>query len=138
MGPAARRGLRRTAWRSRRNRKAARRHPLVALPRPLPAAAALSGPAAIRKSFRPTASRTRGSQTQNPNQNPLQPASRSPLAQTMEADISKLRKTGHFYFALTRVPRLVSNLVRNVPLLTSSEVSPFGFVVSCRWLGLER
>ena len=82
MGPAARRGLRRTARRSRRNRKAARRHALAALPRPLPAAALLSGSAAIRKSFRPTASRTCGSQTKtpNPNQNPLQPASRSSLA----------------------------------------------------------
>ena len=46
----------------------------------------------------------------------------------MEPDISILRKTGHFYFALTRRHARhedVSSLVRNVPLFTSLEVSPF-------------
>jgi hypothetical protein len=60
----------------------------------------------------------------------------------MEADISIWRKTGHFYFALTReyprvpastrVPRVrectresLSKLFRNVPILTSLEMPPF-------------
>jgi hypothetical protein len=51
----------------------------------------------------------------------------------MEADISIWRKTGHFYFALTReYPRVrectresLSKLFRNVPILTSLEMPPF-------------
>jgi hypothetical protein len=80
---------------------------LVALPRPLSAPASLSRTgAAVRKCFRPTASRTRGtkSETQKRNQTQIPCACRSPLEKTMEADISILRKTGHFYFALTLAP----------------------------------
>jgi hypothetical protein len=43
----------------------------------------------------------------------------------MEADISIWRKTGHFYFALTRICQQMSSLFRNVPILTSLELSPF-------------
>src|ERR1700733_14384539 len=103
LGRAAPGCLRWTARRPRGNRKASRRHPLAALPRPLSAAARLPGGRAIRKSFRPTASRACGSQTQtpNPNQNPLHSASQSSMEKALEADNSKLQKTGHFYFALT-------------------------------------
>jgi hypothetical protein len=62
-----------------------------------------STPATVRKSFRPTASRTRGTQKQNQNQTQISCACRSPMEKTLEADISSLRKTGHFYFALTRI-----------------------------------
>ena len=82
------------------------RKPLVALPGPLSAPAGLpqSG-AAARKSFRPTASRTCGTNTEPPKQNQSQIpcACRTPLEKTVEADISILLETGHFYFALTRV-----------------------------------
>ncbi|MGA8766428.1 MAG: hypothetical protein WB559_05385, partial [Candidatus Acidiferrales bacterium] len=59
-------------------------------------------------------------QTSNPNQNPPQPASPSPLAQTLEADISKLRKTGHFYFALTRAKAGPVTPLRSPPGTKSS------------------
>jgi len=60
--------------------------------------------AAFHKSFRPTASRTCGTntETQKPKQTQIPCACRAPLEETMEADISIWRKTGHFYFALTR------------------------------------
>src|SRR5260370_2676543 len=77
---------------------------LATLPRPLSAPAPLpSTPATVRKSFRPTASRTYGTNTETQKQNQTQiPCTRtSPLEETMEPDISILRKTGHFYFALT-------------------------------------
>jgi hypothetical protein len=62
-------------------------------------------PATVRKSFRPTASRTCGTNTETQKQNQTQiPCARSsPLEETVEPDISILRKTGHFYFALTRI-----------------------------------
>ena len=78
-------------------------------PRPRSAPALLSRTcAAVRKSFRPTASRTCGttSETQNQNQTQTPCACRSPLEKTMEADISIWQKTGHFYFALTRAMEL--------------------------------
>ena len=37
-----------------------------------------------------------------PKSKPSHPASRSPVAKSLEADISIWRKTGHFYFALTK------------------------------------
>src|SRR5260370_27619650 len=92
------------SWSCGRYRTAVGRKPLVALPRPLSAPASLPRTrAAARKSFRPTASRTRGTntETQKQNQTQIPCACRSPLEKTMEADISILRKTGHFYFALT-------------------------------------
>jgi len=69
-----------------------------------PAAPLPSTPATIRKSFRPTASRTCGknTETQKQNQTQIPCACRSPLEKTLEADISIRRKTRHFYFALTR------------------------------------
>src|SRR5258706_7684457 len=79
---------------------------LATLPRPLPAPAPLpSTPATVRRSFRPTASRTRGakSKTKRQNQTQIPCACASPLEETVEPDISILRKTGHFYFALTRI-----------------------------------
>ncbi len=79
---------------------------LATFPRPLPAPAPLpSTPATVRKSFRPTASRTCGTntETQKQNQTQIPCACTSPLEETMEPDISILRKTGHFYFALTRI-----------------------------------
>src|SRR5207245_1014821 len=77
---------------------------LAAFSRPLPAATALPGGAAICNSFRPTACRSCRSKTQTPNQdqNQTHPLSRSPLEETLEADISTWQKTGHFYFALTQ------------------------------------
>jgi len=104
LGVTAGRSLCGAAWSCRRDRTAVGRKPLVALPRPLSAPALLSRTrAAVRKSFRPTASRTCGttSETQNQNQTQTPCACRSPLEKTMEADISIWQKTGHFYFALT-------------------------------------
>src|SRR5216683_99358 len=103
-GGTAGRSLCGASWSCGRDRTAVGRKPLVALPRPLSAPASLPRTrAAARKSFRPTASRTRGTNTETPKQNQTQIpcACRSPLEKTMEADISILRKTGHFYFALT-------------------------------------
>src|SRR5207245_11477426 len=79
--------------------------PRAACSPPLPAATALPGGAAICNSFRPTACRSCRSKTQTPNQdqNQTHPLSRSPLEETLEADISTWQKTGHFYFALTLV-----------------------------------
>src|SRR5207245_9316273 len=103
LGLAARKRLRRIARGSRGNRAAAGRIPLAAFSRPLPAATALPGGAAICNSFWPTACRSCRSKTQTPNQdqNQTHPLSRSPLEETLEADISTWQKTGHFYFALT-------------------------------------
>src|SRR6202030_901349 len=41
-------------------------------------------------------------ETQKPKQTQIPCACRAPLEETMEADNSIWRKTGHFYFALTR------------------------------------
>ncbi|MGC1290291.1 MAG: hypothetical protein WA855_03320 [Candidatus Acidiferrales bacterium] len=49
----------------------------------------------------------------------------------MEADISILRKTGHFYFALTRA-RSVFLRVRNAWLNPGAVSLPTGFVFSAR------
>src|SRR5271165_1144844 len=59
--------------------------------------------AKAHKSFRPTASRTCGTNSKNQKQDPTQIpcACKSPLEKIMEPDISIERKTGHFYFALT-------------------------------------
>jgi hypothetical protein len=86
-------GLRGAAGGARRNPAAARWQSLASFPRPLPATPALPSRAAIRKSFRPTASRPCGSQTKtpNPNQNPLQSTSPSPLEEVLGADISTFR-----------------------------------------------
>ena len=105
LGVSAGRSLCGASWSGGRNRTAIGRKPLAALPRPLSAPAGLPRTGAnIRKSFRPTASRTRGTegQTQNQKQTQIPCACRAPLEKTMEADISTLRKTGHFYFGDTR------------------------------------
>lgn len=103
LGPAARTSLRRDARRARRDRAAPRRHALAALSRPLLATEPVPRRAAIGKSFRPTACRPCRSKTKAPHhhQNQIQSASRPPLEEALEADISIRRKTGHFYFALT-------------------------------------
>ena len=77
---------------------------LDTLPRPLsPPAPLPSTPATFRKSLRPTASRTRGTtETQKQKQTQIPCACPAPLEETVEPDISILRKSGHFYFALTR------------------------------------
>jgi len=98
-----------------RDRTAVGWKPLVALPRALSEPAPLPRtPAAVRKSFRPTASRTCGTNTETSKQNKTQMpcASRSPLEKAMEADISMWRETGHFYFALTRNFEFVFSLDR--------------------------
>jgi Helix-turn-helix domain len=98
LGCAAGRCLRGAARRWRGNRTPAGWQSLASFSRPLLAASGLSGRAAIRKSFRPTACRTCGSKskTQNRKKGQIYSASGSPLA-----DISIWQKTGHFYFALT-------------------------------------
>ena len=103
LGPAARTSLRRDARRARRDRAAPRRHALAALSRPLLATEPVPRRAATGKSFRPTACRPCRSKTKAPHhhQNQIQSASRPPLEEALEADISIRRKTGHFYFALT-------------------------------------
>jgi hypothetical protein len=105
LGSTAGRSLCRASWSCGRDRTAVGRKPLAALPRALSAPALLPRTHAnVRKSFRPTASRTCGTTTKTQNQNHTQipRACKSPLEETMEADISIWRKTGHFYFALTR------------------------------------
>src|SRR3989441_11741470 len=121
LGRAPRTSLCWPARGSRRNRTTARWQPLAALPRPLSAAGGLPRRAAtIGKSFRPTASRSCRSKTETPNQNQNQIHSscQPPLEATVEADISILRKTGHFYFALTATgasPQEESPLSRGIP-----------------------
>jgi hypothetical protein len=105
LGSTAGRSLCRASWSCGRDRTAARRKPLAALPRALSAPAGLPRTgAAVRKSFRPTASRTCGTntKTQKQNQTQIPCTCKPPLEKTMEADISIWRKPGHFYFALTR------------------------------------
>ena len=52
----------------------------------------------------PLASRTRGpTATGKPNQTKISCACPAPLEEALEPDISILRKTGHFYFALTSI-----------------------------------
>src|SRR3984893_4291361 len=93
-----------TAWSCGRDRTAVGWKPLDALSRALSAPALLPRTrASDRKSFRPTASRTCGTntETQKQNQTQIPCACKSPLEKTMEADISIWQKPGHFYFALT-------------------------------------
>src|SRR5260370_21957168 len=101
----ARRCLRRITRGARGDRKALGWQSLAALPRPLSAAAPLPCGAALGNSFRPTAYRSRRTKTQSTkqDQNQIHPASRSPLEETLEADISTWQKTGHFYFALSEL-----------------------------------
>src|SRR5258706_587623 len=109
LGTTAGRRLCGASWSCGRDRTAVGRKPLAALPRPLSAPAGLPRTgAAVRKSFRPTASRTCGTNTETPkpNQTQIPCACRSPLEKTLEADISIWRKPGHFYFALT-VPKFL-------------------------------
>src|SRR5258707_14074171 len=106
LGRATRRSVRGSSRCAGGNRTTTGWLALATLPRPLSAPAPLpSTPATVRKSFRPTASRTRGTNTetqkQKENQTQIPCACRSPLEETVEPDISILRKTGHFYFALT-------------------------------------
>src|ERR1700722_14067637 len=104
LGSTAGRSMCGASWSGGRNRTALGRKLLVALPRALSAPARLPRTgAAFRKSFRPTASRTCGTntETQKPKQTQIPCACRAPLEETMEADNSIWRKTGHFYFALT-------------------------------------
>src|SRR6202165_3927918 len=107
LGRATRRSLRRSSRCAGGNRTKTGWLALATLPRPLsPAAPLPSTPATVRKSFRPTASRTCGTNTKTQKQNQTQTqipcACSSPLEETVEPDISTWRKTGHFYFALTR------------------------------------
>ncbi len=109
-GVAAGRSLCGASWSCGGDRTAVGRKPLAALPRPLSAPARLPRTgAAVRKSFRPTASRTCGTNTKTPKQNQTQiPCTcKPPLEKTMEADISIWQKPGHFYFALTHEYRHV-------------------------------
>src|ERR1700674_1333768 len=106
LGRATRRSLRRSSRCAGGNRTKTGWLALATLPRPLsPAAPLPSTPATVRKSFRPTASRTCGTNTKTQKQNQTQTqipcACSSPLEETVEPDISTWRKTGHFYFALT-------------------------------------
>jgi len=103
-GSTAGRSMCGASWSCGRDRTALGRKPLVALPRAISAPARLPRiGAAFRKSFRPTASRTCGTntETQKPKQTQIPCACGAPLEETLEADISIWRKTGHFYFALT-------------------------------------
>src|SRR3984957_13114783 len=111
LGSTAGRSMCGASWSGGRNRTALGRKLLVALPRALSAPARLPRTgAAFRKSFRPTASRTCGTntETQKPKQTQIPCACRAPLEETMEADNSIWRKTGHFYFALTPVVRTLN------------------------------
>jgi hypothetical protein len=91
---------------TRGDRTEDRRQSPASFRQPLPATAGSSGRAANHPPFRPTVSRPCGSQTKTTNtkQNPLQSTSRSPLEGILEANISKLPRIGHFYFALTVGP----------------------------------
>ena len=93
LGRVARTGLRRLTRGARGDRTASGRFALAAFPRPLPAAARLSGGAAIGNSFRPTACRSRRSKTQSSHQgqNQIHSPAPSPLEERLEADISTLR-----------------------------------------------
>src|SRR6202162_6467255 len=104
LGRATRRSMRGSSRSAGGSRTASGWLTLATLPRPLsPLAPLPSTPATVRKSFRPTASRTCGtkSKTKRQNQTQIPCACRAPLEETVEPDISILRKTGHFYFALT-------------------------------------
>jgi hypothetical protein len=79
-----------------------RRLARAALPRSLLAVAPLSERTAQRKSFRPTASRTCAAKTKTQTQNKHQNQMHSSPGPSLE-DISIWQKTGHFYFALTRI-----------------------------------
>ena len=105
LGCTPGRSLPRTAGCSSGNRTTAGWLSLAALPEALSAPAALSrADVGFRKSLRPTASRTYETKSPTPKgvQTQIPCASRTPLEKTVEADISTLRKRGHFYFALTR------------------------------------
>ena len=94
LGRATRRSLRGSAGCASGNRTTTGWFALATLPRPLSPPAPLPRiPATIRKSFRPTASRTHRQSTRKS----LQKCSSKPPM----ADISIWQKTGHFYFALT-------------------------------------
>ena len=104
LGRATRRSLRRSSGCTGGNRTTTGWLALATLPRPLsPPAPLPSTPATVRKSFRPTACRTRGTKSRNQKtkSNPNTMCLPITLEETMEPDISILRKTGHFYFALT-------------------------------------
>src|SRR5580693_3287697 len=104
LGSTAGRSLCGASWSCGGDRTAVGWKPLAALPRPLSAPASLPRTAAaVRKSFRPTASRTCGTntKTQKQNQTQIPCTCKPPLEKTMEADISIWQKPGHFYFALT-------------------------------------
>src|SRR4029450_11264162 len=105
LGRATRRSVRRSSRRAGANRTTIGWLALATLPRPLsPPAPLPSPPASVRKSFRPTASRTRETNRTTPKEKQTQIpcARRSPLEETVEPDISILRNIGPFYFALTR------------------------------------
>ena len=100
LGSSAGRSLCRAAGSGGRDRTAVRRKPLAALPGPLSTLAFLPRTgAAARKSFRPTASRTCGTNTADPKTKskpkyhvPAEPS----LEKTVEADISTWQKTRTF------------------------------------------
>ena len=99
LGSTAGRSMCRASWSCGRHRTALGRKLLVALPRAISAPARLPRTgAASRSPFRPTASRTCGTntETQKPKQTQIPCACRAPLEKTMEADISIWRKTWTF------------------------------------------
>src|ERR1700719_3725400 len=119
LGRTPRRSVRRSSRCTGGNRTASGWLALATFPRPLPAPAPLpSTPATVPKSFRPTASRTCGTntETQKQNQTQIPCACSSPLEETVGPDISILRKTGHFYFALTRSGEFNGALLRGALL----------------------
>ena len=91
----------------RSNRRFARRldgSHLATLPRPLPAPL----PSTLRPSASPSGLRPAGLAEQTPKPKyQIKPKyhvpAHHPREETVEPDISMLRKTGHFYFALTRI-----------------------------------
>src|SRR6202171_908151 len=97
LGRPPRAGVCRVARSSSGDRTPTRWFALAALPGSLPTAGSLPG-TSFRKSFRPTACRTRETKSKSSkgNQTQIPCASGTPLEKTMEADISILRKNRTF------------------------------------------
>src|SRR3984893_17716866 len=106
LGRATRRSLRGSSGCAGGNRATTGWPALATLSRPLsPPAPLPSTPAPARESFRAYGLRDSRNEEQNQKIRHMIfgfDFCRSPLEETMDPDISILRKTGHFYFALTR------------------------------------
>ncbi len=96
LGGSAGRSLRRASWSGGRDRTAVGRKSLVALPRALSAPAACPEPVTVRKSFRPTASRTRGTEIRDPK------TKSNPNTMYLQITLGENHGSGHFYLAKTR------------------------------------